>query len=41
MLYAANERSDAVTAFAVAPDGRLTPAGTPLSWPQPVCVLPV
>jgi len=42
VLYAANERSDSITSFAVdAETGRLTPAGEPLSWPKPVCVLPL
>lgn len=42
LLYAANEGSDAVTTFAVdQASGALTATGTPLSWPKPVCVLPV
>ncbi len=42
MMYAANERSDLVSSFTVDPsDGRLTPTGTALSWPKPVCVLPL
>ncbi|ADB35220.1 6-phosphogluconolactonase [Kribbella flavida DSM 17836] len=41
-LYAANERSDAVAVFTVdQSSGALTATGTPLSWPKPVCVLPV
>ncbi|ONI68610.1 6-phosphogluconolactonase [Kribbella sp. ALI-6-A] len=41
-LYAANERSDAVATFTVdQSSGALTATGTPLSWPKPVCVLPV
>jgi 6-phosphogluconolactonase len=38
LLYAANERSDAVATFAVG--STLEPVGTPLSWPKPVCLLP-
>ena len=42
ILYAANERSDTITSFAIDPDsGRLTDTGTSLSWPKPVCILPV
>jgi 6-phosphogluconolactonase len=42
LLYAANERSDSVAAFTVdQSSGALTATGTPLSWPKPVCVLPV
>ena len=40
-LYAANERADSITSFAVGSDGTLKPSGTPLSWPKPVCILPV
>ncbi|QNE19111.1 lactonase family protein [Kribbella qitaiheensis] len=41
-LYAANERSDSIAVFAVdQSSGALTATGTPLSWPQPGCVLPV
>ena len=40
-LYAANERGDSITSFAVGSDGTLKPSGTPLSWPKPVCILPV
>ncbi|HZO68422.1 MAG TPA: lactonase family protein [Kribbellaceae bacterium] len=41
-LYATNERADLVTSFAVDPaDGRLTRTGKDLSWPKPVCILPV
>lgn len=41
-LYAANERADTVALFAVdRTSGVLTATGTPLTWPKPVCVLPV
>ncbi|WP_406050694.1 lactonase family protein [Kribbella sp. NBC_00889] len=40
-LYAANERSDAIATFAIDGDGRLTADGTGISWPKPVCILPV
>jgi 6-phosphogluconolactonase len=41
-LYAANERSDSVAVFEVdQTSGVLSATGTPLSWPKPVCVLPV
>ena len=41
-LYAANERSDAVAVFEIdQSSGALTATGTPLSWPKPVCILPV
>jgi 6-phosphogluconolactonase len=41
-LYAANERSDSITSFTIDPaGGTLAPAGPALSWPKPVCVLPV
>ena len=39
-LYAANERSDQIATFTIA-DGRLTQEGDPVSWPKPVCILPV
>lgn len=42
ILYAANELSDSITSFTIEPDsGRLTGTGESLSWPKPVCVLPV
>ena len=41
-LYAANERSSTVAVFEIdQSSGALTATGTPLSWPKPVCVLPV
>ncbi|MEV6891382.1 lactonase family protein [Kribbella sp. NPDC051137] len=40
VLYAANEQSDQIATFSI-DDGRLTAAGEPVSWPKPVCVLPV
>ena len=41
-LYAANERSDTIAVFTVdQSSGALTATGTPLTWPKPVCVLPV
>ncbi|HET6296980.1 MAG TPA: lactonase family protein [Kribbella sp.] len=41
-LYAANERSDSIAVFTVdQAGGVLTATGTPLTWPKPVCVLPV
>ncbi len=41
-LYAANERSDTIATFAIdQSSGALTATGTPLSWPKPVCVLPL
>jgi 6-phosphogluconolactonase len=40
-LYAANERSDQIATFSIADDGKLTAAGEPVSWPKPVCILPV
>ncbi|MFI5690566.1 lactonase family protein [Kribbella sp. NPDC051586] len=39
-LYAANERSDQIATFSI-DDGRLTAQGEPVSWPKPVCILPV
>jgi 6-phosphogluconolactonase len=39
-LYAANERSDQIATFSIE-DGRLTRDGDPVSWPKPVCILPV
>jgi 6-phosphogluconolactonase len=39
-LYAANERSGLIAVFAIG-NGLLTDLGTPVSWPKPVCVLPV
>jgi 6-phosphogluconolactonase len=39
-LYAANERSDQIATFSIE-DGRLTQDGDPVSWPKPVCILPV
>jgi len=39
-LYAANERSDQIATFSI-DDGRLTATGEPVSWPKPVCILPV
>jgi 6-phosphogluconolactonase len=39
-LYAANERSDQIATFSI-DNGRLTAAGEPVSWPKPVCILPV
>jgi 6-phosphogluconolactonase len=39
-LYAANERSDQIATFTIA-DGHLTQEGDPVSWPKPVCILPV
>ncbi|WP_285749243.1 lactonase family protein [Lentzea sp. NBRC 105346] len=40
-LFAANQNSNLVTSFSVdRATGRLTPAGTPLSTPIPVCVQP-
>jgi 6-phosphogluconolactonase len=38
-LYAANERSDTIATFAIS-NGTLTPAGDPITWPKPVCILP-
>ncbi|MFC0628654.1 lactonase family protein [Kribbella deserti] len=41
-LYSANERSDSVAFFTVdQASGVLTATGTPLTWPKPVCVLPL
>lgn len=41
-LYAANERSDTIAVFTIdQSSGALTATGTPLSWPKPVCVLPL
>ena len=41
-LYAANERSDTIATFVVdANDGTLIPDGAPITWPKPVCILPV
>jgi 6-phosphogluconolactonase len=40
-LYAANERSDQIALFSIDADGRLTQTGDPVSWPKPVCILPV
>jgi len=41
-LYAANERSDQIAPFSIsADDGTLTVDGEPVSWPKPVCILPV
>ncbi|MFG1815804.1 lactonase family protein [Kribbella sp. NPDC049174] len=41
-LYAANERSDTIATFVIdAADGTLIPDGAPVSWPKPVCILPV
>jgi 6-phosphogluconolactonase len=41
-LYAANERSDTIATFVIdAADGTLIPDGDPVSWPMPVCILPV
>lgn len=41
-LYAANERADTVALFTVdQASGVLTATGTPLTWPKPVCVLPL
>ena len=39
-LYAANERSDQIVVFAIS-NGQLTDLGTTVSWPKPVCILPV
>ncbi|MFG1909041.1 lactonase family protein [Kribbella sp. NPDC048928] len=39
-LYAANEQSDEIAVFAI-DDGRLTAQGETISWPRPVCILPV
>ncbi|TDW17220.1 lactonase family protein [Kribbella kalugense] len=39
-LYAANEQSDQIATFSI-DDGRLTQEGDPVSWPKPVCILPV
>jgi 6-phosphogluconolactonase len=39
-LYVANERSDQIATFTIA-DGHLTQGGDPVSWPRPVCILPV
>ncbi|TCO49415.1 6-phosphogluconolactonase [Kribbella antiqua] len=39
-LYAANERSDTIATFTIT-DGTLSPDGTPITWPKPVCILPV
>lgn len=41
VLFAAGQRSDDVQAFALSPDGELTPLGDPVPAPTPVCVLPV
>jgi 6-phosphogluconolactonase len=41
-LYAANERSDSIATFVIdAADGSLIPDGEPITWPKPVCILPV
>ncbi|MGZ0150799.1 lactonase family protein [Kribbella sp. WER1] len=40
VLYAANEQSDQIATFGIA-NGRLTAQGEPISWPRPVCILPV
>jgi 6-phosphogluconolactonase len=41
-LHAANERSDAIATFVIDPaDGTLIPDGEPITWPKPVCILPV
>jgi 6-phosphogluconolactonase len=41
-MYAANERADRVASFTVDPSsGLLTSSGSGLSWPKPVCVLPL
>ncbi|KAA2261208.1 lactonase family protein [Solihabitans fulvus] len=41
ILFAANQKSNTVTSFLVdRQSGALTPSGTPLSTPIPVCVLP-
>ncbi|HEY3558016.1 MAG TPA: lactonase family protein [Kribbella sp.] len=40
VLYAANERSDQIAVFAIG-NGLLTDLGTTVSWPKPVCILPV
>jgi 6-phosphogluconolactonase len=39
-LYAANERSDQIAVFAIG-NGQLPDLGTSVSWPKPVCILPV
>jgi 6-phosphogluconolactonase len=41
LVYAGNERSDQIAVFSVDDNGRLTAQGEPISWPKPVCVLPV
>ncbi|WP_433162615.1 lactonase family protein [Kribbella sp. CA-247076] len=41
-LYAANERSSTIATFTRTPTtGTLTPEGDPVTWPKPVCILPV
>jgi 6-phosphogluconolactonase len=41
-LYAANERSDAIATFVIdTDDGTLIADGAPVTWPKPVCILPV
>jgi 6-phosphogluconolactonase len=41
-LYAANERSDTIATFVIdSADGTLILDGGPISWPKPVCILPV
>ena len=40
-LYAANERSDQIATFAIDDNGQLAAHGEPVSWPKPVCVLPI
>ncbi|MFD7156852.1 lactonase family protein [Kribbella sp. NPDC059898] len=40
VLYAANEQSDQIATFTI-DDGRLTAQGEPVSWPRPVCILPI
>ncbi|MGJ5895017.1 lactonase family protein [Streptomyces niveiscabiei] len=42
LLFASNQRSDAITVFHVNPTtGTLTPTGTPYASPMPVCALPL
>ncbi|GAA2797310.1 lactonase family protein [Kribbella solani] len=39
-LYAANEQSDQIAVFSI-DDGRLTAQDNTVSWPKPVCILPI
>ncbi|GAA1595922.1 lactonase family protein [Kribbella hippodromi] len=40
-LYAANEQSDQIATFSIGGDGQLTAQGDTVSWPKPVCILPL